>query len=328
MKKIIALFFVCMCLFSTVACDVKPSDFESTTSDTTESILTDTNKETESENMAEVICEHDFKPATCNVPEVCKLCGKKQGEKLGHKPGETSCLKPTVCERCDTVIKSQTGHDYVNKVCTHCGEIGTWIACVGDSITAGGYWKLMKNHLSPSYIVNGFGVSGSTGYAAGLDGDPPNQKPLAYVDQEAHQKAKESNADVYVIMLGTNDSKPMNADRIKEDNGAQYKADMIAQINEYKSLSSNPQIFVALPPVSYRPETKTGMSNVNIETLIIPLLKSAAEETGAIIIDTHEATKNQSAAFPDGVHPNAAGQNLLAKTIADAILAANSSGVN
>ena len=222
---------------------------------------------------------------------------------------------------CDNIISARLGHKYENKICTRCGERYPYVtvACVGDSITKGGYWKEMSNYLTKTYKVNGYGVSGSTGYAAGLDGDPP--KPLAYVDQPAHEDAKKSASDIYVIMLGTNDSKSMNADRIREDNGEQYKRDMIAQINEYKALDSNPQIFIALPPVSFRPENG-GISNVNIENLIIPLLRSVAEETGAIVIDTHEATVGQSAAFRDGVHPNETGQKLLAKTVAEAILAA------
>jgi hypothetical protein len=84
-------------------------------------------------------------------------------------------------------------------------------------------------------------------------------------------------------------------------------------------LEDAPQVFVALPPTSFRPENG-GISNVGIEELIIPLLTEAAEATGAIIIDTHTATEDASAGFPDGVHPNDDGKALLIQTVTTAIL--------
>ena len=319
MKKLCLLLLSLLLLLAVVACDRTAPKPETTEEQTTETPSTET--ETETETMTEAVCTHDFNEATCTLPKICKLCKATQGQPIDHEPTEATCTEASVCRMCDNIISARLGHNYVDKICTRCGERYPYItvACVGDSITKGGYWKEMSYYLTKTYKVNGYGVSGSTGYAAGLDGTPP--VPLAYVDQPAHTDAKNSKSDIYVIMLGTNDSKSMNADRIRADGGEQYKADMIAQINEYKALSSDPQIFIALPPVSFRLEKDNGISNVNIETLIIPLLKSVAEETGAIIIDTHEATKGQSAAFPDGVHPNDDGKRLLAKTIAEAILA-------
>lgn len=322
MKKLWIVLLTLTMLFSAGACDTKTpvNETSNATSETTEK---------EEETVKETECKHDFKDATCIMPRVCKLCGALDGKPIPHDPTDATCTEASKCRMCDNIIKARLGHDYVDKKCTRCGERYPYItvACVGDSITNGGYWKQMTNFLTKTYKVNGYGVSGSTGYSLGLDGNPPNQKPLAYVDQPAHENAKESNSDIYVIMLGTNDSKSMNADRIKADGGAQYKADMIAQINEYKSLDSRPQIFIALPPVSFRPENG-GISNVNIETLIIPLLKSVAEETGATVIDTHAATVGQSSSFPDGVHPNGDGQRILAKAVADAILAENAQTKN
>lgn len=331
MKKIVALFLTFLCLLSIVACDTELFDTDTSSSESTDTTPLETTEETESESMTEAVCEHDFSPATCNVPKTCKLCGKKEGTRLAHEPGKVTCTEPTLCLVCGGIVKHKTGHTYEGKSCVRCGHTPTWVACVGDSITAGGYWKLIKDYMPKNdYQIHGFGVSGTTGLVAGLDGWP-EVRPFAYVNQPAHQEAKDSNADVYVIMLGTNDSKEMNARKIREDGGAQYKADMIAQVKEYQSLDSKPQVFIALPPVSYRsevPETEWNMRNTNIENLIIPILKSVAEETGAIVIDTHEATKGKSSAFSDGVHPNEEGQAILAKTVAEGILAANKSSDN
>ena len=322
MKKLCLLLLAITILFTAVACTTVVVDSKETTS---VSVTTTEEEKTtkEEEPVTKVNCTHDFKEATCTMPKTCKLCNAREGEPLPHDPTDATCTEPSTCRTCNNILQARLGHNYVNKKCTRCQAAYPYItvACVGDSITKGGYWKEMGNYLSSTYKINGYGVSGSTGYSQGLDGNPP--KPLAYVDQPAHEDAKKSNSDIYVIMLGTNDSKSMNADNIAADGGAQYKADMIAQINEYKALSSDPKIFIALPPVSFRPENG-GISNVNIEKLIIPLLQSVALETGAIVIDTHSVTIGKSSAFPDGVHPNDEGKRILAKAVAEAILASSS----
>ncbi|MBE6589560.1 MAG: hypothetical protein E7643_05210 [Ruminococcaceae bacterium] len=325
MKKICILLLMLALMFTMFSCDIEPTLPEAASTDSADSAdSADTSNESDTKEdipVTEPVCTHTFAEATCTAPKTCTLCGITEGTKLPHNSSEATCTEAPRCSVCKKITGKTLGHNYVDDKCTRCGDHYPTIhvSCIGDSITAGGYWKLLSNHLLDEYNVKGFGVSGSTGYAAGLDGNPP--KPLAYIDQDAHQAAKQNNPHIVVIMLGTNDSKSMNADRIKADNGEQYKTDMITLVNEYKNLERDPQIFIALPPVSFRPENG-GISNVNIENLIIPLLKDVAEETGAIIIDTHEATQGKDYAFPDGVHPNADGQDILAKTIAYAIMAA------
>ena len=281
-------------------------------------------------------CTHEFSEASCTAPATCALCGETVGEKLAHEYTEATCTKRPECIYCGKKRGSTLGHNYENGKCTNCGrpdpygiktEGITRVAFIGDSITAGGYWKTASAYLGKTFEYDGFGVSGSTAYAQGLDGNPP--KPLAYIDQPAYEKSLKYNPDVVVIMLGTNDSKSINTDPtyvggtripgIKDDNGEQYKQDVINMIRSYQALADAPQVFVALPPTSFRPENG-GISNVGIEELIIPLLTAAAEETGAIIIDTHAATKDAPEAFPDGVHPNDDGKALLIQTVTAAIL--------
>lgn len=271
-------------------------------------------------------CEHEFSLPSCTSPATCVNCGEFTGEKTAHEYSEATCTARPACVHCGKERGRNLGHSYEDGKCIRCDapdpygiktEGITRVAFVGDSITAGGYWKTASTYFGNAFEYDGFGVSGSTAYAAGLDGNPP--KPLAYVDQPAYKKSLSYNPDVVVIMLGTNDSKSMNADRIKEDGGEQYKADVTAMVEAYQALADHPQVFIALPPVSYRPEAG-GISNVNIETLIIPLLESVAEATGAIVIDTHAASANASEAFPDGVHPNDAGKTILIQAVTAAIL--------
>lgn len=44
-----------------------------------------------------------------------------------------------------------------------------------------------------------------------------------------------------------------------------------------------------------------------------------AEERGYPVIDLHEITKNKSALFPDGIHPNSKGYTMIAEVMSKVI---------
>lgn len=58
-----------------------------------------------------VICIHEWNPATCTNPETCAVCGRTQGEALGHDYQEATCVDPKMCVRCSEVFGSPLGHD-------------------------------------------------------------------------------------------------------------------------------------------------------------------------------------------------------------------------
>ena len=43
--------------------------------------------------LLEVICEHDWKDATCKEPKTCSVCGETEGKELGHSFGEWETVK-------------------------------------------------------------------------------------------------------------------------------------------------------------------------------------------------------------------------------------------
>jgi len=102
------------------------------------------------------------------------------------------------------------------------------IACVGNSITQGpgrdnpDSWPLqMQTILGDAYEVGNFGVSGRTLLRKG---DYP------FWNEPQFQEVKDFNADILIIMLGTNDSKPQNwqyASEFRKD-----YLDMIAELKE------------------------------------------------------------------------------------------------
>src|SRR5687767_13185756 len=100
------------------------------------------------------------------------------------------------------------------------------VACIGNSITAGGYPTLLQEQLGASWEVRNFGVSGSTLLR---NGDHPYNKTQTFA------AAKAFNPDVVIIKLGTNDSKPQNWKYAVE-----YQPNYTQLIRELQALPSKP----------------------------------------------------------------------------------------
>ena len=190
------------------------------------------------------------------------------------------------------------------------------VACVGDSITKNGYWENnLQGALSKKYTVEGFGVNGATALYFGMD----NGDFKAYVDQPEYKKSLSADADIVVIMLGTNDSKLYNWAGDMQNPG-QFIIDTTDLVRAYQQSASAPTVFLALPPTVHQPYA--GITNEVIESGVIPALRQVAKDTGAVLIDTHTATKNAAEHFADGVHPSdAQGKKLIADAVAAAITA-------
>lgn len=223
-------------------------------------------------------------------------CGQNSEENLGKKLGY-----PVV----PTVEKEYSDSDIIK------------VACVGDSITEGGYWRdNLQGCLDERFEVRGFGEGGSTVLFTGMDnGDIPK----AYKDQWIYEASLRYEADIVVIMLGTNDSKEINWSKTEESEGRNFIDNYIELIESYKSLPSEPMVFVALPPTAFSDAFE--ISNSTIEEEIIPVIKVVASATGSIVIDTHSANAEHESEYVDGVHPDTKkGREVLAEAVAAAIL--------
>lgn len=194
------------------------------------------------------------------------------------------------------------------------------VACVGDSITAGGYWKnnLHETLSADNYEVEGFGKSGATALLNGIDYiDDWTNGPKAFIDQFAYTESMAYGADIVVIMLGTNDSKEVNWPEHKDE----FVDDYIHLITSYQNSETAPTVFIALPPTVYSVGKFQGISNDVIEQEIIPKIQEVAKATNVTIIDTHTPTQNNEELVSDGVHPSTEGKQVLCETIAAAIIA-------
>lgn len=188
------------------------------------------------------------------------------------------------------------------------------VACVGDSITAGSgttapagasnaYPMQLQRMLEATwpgrFEVKNFGVGGTTLLAGG-------DKP--YTKQGAYGASKAFAADVVVLMLGTNDTKPQNW-KLK----AEFAGEMKQLVGVYAGLASKPRVFVCRPCFVPVP----GNFGISEAALLeeLPLIDGVAREMRLGVIDIHGATKERNELFADHVHPNNEGAGVLAKTV-------------
>lgn len=186
------------------------------------------------------------------------------------------------------------------------------LACLGDSITYGtglgnakdqSYPAQLAAMLGPRWDVQNFGVPGVTCLAKS---DSPLWRSSALPSAMAF------DADVVIIMLGTNDSKTNNwvhADRFVQD--------YVDLIGNFTQREVPAQVWICLPPPLYG--NAWGLSNQTLEQEVIPKIRDAASKAGVSVIDLNAPLKNQPAHFPDNVHPDSGGASIMAAAVYQAV---------
>jgi lysophospholipase L1-like esterase len=189
------------------------------------------------------------------------------------------------------------------------------VACVGDSITYGyglmhrdteSYPAVLGRLLGADYEVRNFGVSGATLLKGGS---------FPYWQHPAFQAATDFAAQIVIIKLGTNDA----ATRNWQAHGPEFAADAAAFLAHFRDLPSKPAIWVCLPMPVFGP-THTVVNGPRPE--IRRILADTAQAAGGRVIDAFTPFAGHAEMFADGLHPDAAGAALLAKTVAGALKSA------
>ncbi|WP_063745033.1 GDSL-type esterase/lipase family protein [Flexithrix dorotheae] len=189
----------------------------------------------------------------------------------------------------------------------------TKVACVGNSITYGAgiegrdslaYPQQLGKILGESWVVKNFGNSGATMLKNG-------NKP--YWSLPEFKKAKKFKPDVIIILLGTNDSKPINW----EAHSNEYKKDFAEMIGIFQKLKSKPKIWLGIPPPAG--ENPWGISKEIVEGVITDQVRELAKDHDLGTINFFEGFEGQMELLPDNIHPNAKGAKVMAELAAKAI---------
>lgn len=185
-------------------------------------------------------------------------------------------------------------------------------ACVGDSIT---YEHLSPNRERNSYPaqlavllgdkwqVGSFGRSGATVL---------RKSPRPYHEQPEYRDALAFKPDVVMLQLGTNDTKR----ETWEAEGAKFASDYLELIRAFQALETNPRILICRPVPLFRDRGKQSWdTDRHMREEILPRIDQVARENFLTTLDLYTTFSTQSALMPDGVHPDARGAALMARTV-------------
>lgn len=171
------------------------------------------------------------------------------------------------------------------------------VACIGNSITAGGYPEKLAPLLGPSYKVENDGVSGCTLLRKG-------DKP--YWTQGKLSNVFAFKPHIITIKLGTNDTKPQNWDKY----GGDFAKDLNALIDTLNTISTKPQIWLTIPIPIF--QNTFNIRGDTLKTRIIPIIKQVAAARGLNLIDANTPLVNHQELYRDGVHVQPAGNDSIA----------------
>ena len=188
------------------------------------------------------------------------------------------------------------------------------VACVGDSLTDGylssggnksgtAYPAYLQGLLGDGYEVRNFGKTSMTMMKA---------TDKSYWNTTEYSQSISFAPDIVIIMLGTNDSKPVYW------NEETFRQDAIALKEKYESLESDPRVVFAVSPQCYQ-TNGTGITRDGVAVMVEAQKKLIAEQ-GWESIDMYEKTADRQDIYhQDGVHFTDAGYYFIAECMYEVI---------
>ena len=196
-------------------------------------------------------------------------------------------------------------------VCTSLAADTIRVACVGNSVTYGmgipdraqkAYPTQLQAMLGDGYKVENFGHSGSTLLRKG-------HRP--YMQVPEFRKALDFKADIVVIHLGLNDTDPRNWPNFRDE----FNADYYALIDSFKVANPKAQVWICrMTPISH--DHRRYLSGTrDWHAQIQEHIEQVAAGAGVGLIDFFAPLHCRYELFPDALHPNAEGAQILAAEV-------------
>ena len=201
--------------------------------------------------------------------------------------------------------------DVMNPSVLILGQGAIKIAAVGDSLTYGyglenrqqdAYPSILLELLGSHYQVANYGLSGRSLLSTS---DYP------YLKEKNAQQSLESDADIVIIMIGSNDS------RAAYWNKEQFIKEYRDLVKGYIKLPSQPEVFILAPP--YVPTSRFGLNNEVIRDEIQQIVEDVATELGVHFINLYPITEGHPEYYSDGLHLTPLGNRVIAKAIFSAL---------
>ena len=192
------------------------------------------------------------------------------------------------------------------------------LACVGDSLTYGAGVRLRRGRdsypaqlgelLGEDWQVLNYGLSWRT---------LQNSGDLPYQEEDFYPASLRCGAEVYLLMLGSNDAKPFNW------NGRNYRRDLREFVKTYLSLPQSPMVILMQPTISWIDRHGKAPYGIRPEVLggeLHTIVGEVGAELGCRVLDLFRLSKAHPDWFHDLAHPNREGNGMIAHYIFSALI--------
>ncbi|HFH9837637.1 TPA: GDSL-type esterase/lipase family protein [Streptococcus suis] len=181
------------------------------------------------------------------------------------------------------------------------------VAAIGDSLTYGyglenriqdAYPCILAEMLGSHYQVSNFGLSGRS---------LQSTTDFPYLEEVNARLSLESEPDIVIIMIGSNDSRSLywNRERFTEE-FRQF-------VRLYQLLPSQPDVYVVVPP--YVPTSRFGLDNSVIKEELQYIIPNIATDLGIKSINLYPLTEGHTDYYSDGLHLAPKGNRVIAEEI-------------
>lgn len=181
------------------------------------------------------------------------------------------------------------------------------VVTVGDSLTYGyglanrekdAYPCILAEKLGYHYQVSNYGLSGRS---------LQSTADFPYFNEKNAQLSLESEADIVIIMIGSNDSRGPYWNRER------FIREYREMAEQYMALSSQPDVYLVIPP--YVPTSRFGLNNQIIEDELQKIIPAIGNELGLPVINLYTVTEGHLEYYSDGLHLTPLGNQVIAEEI-------------
>lgn len=202
--------------------------------------------------------------------------------------------------------------DVMNPGVLKLGNGAIKVATVGDSLTYGyglenrvqdAYPSILLEKLGSHYQVSNFGMSGRSLLST---------TEYPYLQEKNARLSLESEADIVIIMIGSNDSRPAFWNR------EQFIKEYKELVNLYVSMPSQPDVLLVTPP--YVPTSRFGLNNDVVRDDLQEIIPQVAAEFHLPYVNLYPVTEGHLEYYSDGLHLTPLGNRVIAEAIYSALM--------
>jgi lysophospholipase L1-like esterase len=202
--------------------------------------------------------------------------------------------------------------DVMNPKILTLGHGAIKVAAVGDSLTYGyglenrreeAYPSVLLDLLGSHYQVSNYGMSGRSLLSTS---DYP------YLQEKNAQASLQSDADIVIIMIGSNDS------RAAYWNKEQFVKEYRTFAESYLRMASQPEVFLVAPP--YVPTSRFGLNNDIVRDELQTIVAKTAADLDVHFVNLYPITEGKMDYYSDGLHLTPLGNQVIAQEIFSALM--------